>query len=1607
MKAFVLKTNVMTAEAESNLVLPEKGELSDKESLSVPPQSPIETVTTEKAPTKSKVAVEDPCSTNSKLLGPGKTAQQDSVTSISTNAPVDEDGKDVGANKLSLKDQEQASPINDIGRSDLGTLQKSHPSAQPQLPAPSKIPSGHSSAMPSTSSTYESQRPFPFGKNDIGKFSYKSGYVLTVMESGAGSLLSPCHEFKVYQWVESTDQKLSSEAKEYFIFETLRFVTGCINARRNGTIHFGIGDDDDGKYQHGEIVGTWLQEHLKTEFDDMIKKSIDIYFNHDWAKSAVNQCIYPVRFIPVDLEESEPSVRKYVIEVDVAPTFSLTENRAFFIEFRKMKMKTHKMRQEERLYFRERASTVHYTGSKLDDFQHNLLRKLVQERKELDQKNNSTIERPSYNNEDNAKKLKSCLLGGETDLKAKYPILFVSKTDSQTRGIESELGFIAEIPWIAIFDLDPSSDHSGICNLFRSQMKRECLLYRPEEKFLHFSDHEELAEAILFPEKTCWIFANGRHALGVDPCDDKKWTGTERCKAVKNAISFFSSPDKIPPGKAVVVFLILSEDIDIMVSCFRNCFVDFCGVDNFYYNFLCLFENKNAYESWENQVGSVCGPGELQRKSIVGMPWAHINQTVQSINGHTVQTEPHIPTSSGSYVSLTNQQRNKLDDLEVLSKNQCEDQGLDPESEGFEEFCQEKEMLFYKGNEVDWLNFFLTDVYSKNHVMKREKFRELHRLISVSLFQRDPHLKGKSVIITLYYQAGSGATTLGRHILWEFRESNVRCCVIKRITEGTANQILTLRRYLEKDENECLPVLVLIDNKNEELVQNLIAGIERQIKEKGVVTEKPVCIILQCKRTPDAKKLHDDNPSKSEYLEQSVSDNEMIWLEKKQEELEKKQENLSSDYGSDTEYAEDADEPMTQSENSLIRTPLNLDKNPDRFIKFMILRKNFDPEFVRNFVANSLTEIKGNEQLLLRYTALLNVFVEKEDSFVPLHCAEALMGINENKYRTMDNTLSRAVKVFLIVVERYTCGIVEGYKIVDPLLASEVLKHIVAENETYSSIACDFLESRLFCNTYTTKELIFFTKEMLKRRKKFAYGDETETHFSLLVERICYEEGHENAAAVLQKGLKLDKFVDAIIAQTLARLFLRHDDFAQAHEYAGIAVDQDSNNSYLLVTAGKVYHEEMIQKFDMADSGLTLSMLQDALSLAMSAVEQYHKSKEANRTGRYPPNMHCYLEEIKICFKLLFNIRRVDPFKGRDGQANLQRYLTDPKFVPDEVQGVWKEYHEWIKSLKGRIDASIERLDKDFRYNKPKSRDKEHDRFKKKFYEMVRNYNQFFGMLENSVIGSDEERKRLQACTVLEGYKVNFSVAFEYIKGKGRNAVPNLTRALDQLIRIPEREAFDLEGLISVSLALSTADPHSKKIPSFKQVYEWCVELCTLAPTTLEPHLFRTMFLWPREDMDIDFDAGSFKNSKDRLSNLHKEQCPSHVLRHFQAHKRMTITGYSRAMPATNFFLSTGKGLQSFVHISSLLTVNTESQRNFDRDQFWERTEVQEKLRRLEGICLNHNTISYQVKDFPRIEIHSSRPIAIKGASQDRVSFFLGFSWEGPIAYNVKVQEDW
>lgn len=112
-------------------------------------------------------------------------------------------------------------------------------------------------------------------------------------------------------------------------------------------------------------------------------------------------------------------------------------------------------------------------------------------------------------------------------------------------------------------------------------------------------------------------------------------------------------------------------------------------------------------------------------------------------------------------------------------------------------------------------------------------------------------------------------------------------------------------------------------------------------------------------------------------------------------------------------------------------------------------------------------------------------------------------------------------------------------------------------------------------------------------------------------------------------------------------------------------------------------------------------------------------------------------------------------------------------------------------------------------------------------------------------------------------------------------------------------------------------------------------------------------------------------------------------------HKRMTFRKETRQY-TTLFYLGKGVGLDVFVH------VNAEEVSGSLGSVEWDNFLVRKRLKRLSGVVESRNIIKVQNP------LDSSRTVDIYyssregGFSKEEVSFYLGFSWAGPVAFDVQ-----
>ncbi|XP_041951451.1 sterile alpha motif domain-containing protein 9-like [Alosa sapidissima] len=202
-------------------------------------------------------------------------------------------------------------------------------------------------------------KPRPFGKGGI-HFTYISSNVLQP-ESGISDLISPCHEYKSFAIAAKLDRP-RLQAK--FAREVLKFGTGCMNIRSNGTIHFGVMDSrEDTGYIHGEIIGIpVLDKDIYVDALDHIERCYSRFDAED-----VRQCIRPPEFIEVTGICTDE--KKYVVEVDIVPLISIVRNRVYTVRLPNFNEKSNKVIHEKDAIFCRVGATTRPVDNQNDFYQ--------------------------------------------------------------------------------------------------------------------------------------------------------------------------------------------------------------------------------------------------------------------------------------------------------------------------------------------------------------------------------------------------------------------------------------------------------------------------------------------------------------------------------------------------------------------------------------------------------------------------------------------------------------------------------------------------------------------------------------------------------------------------------------------------------------------------------------------------------------------------------------------------------------------------------------------------------------------------------------------------------------------------------------------------------------------------------------------------------------------------------------------------------------------------------------------------------------------------------------------------------------------------------------
>ncbi|XP_019958361.2 sterile alpha motif domain-containing protein 9-like [Paralichthys olivaceus] len=1381
-------------------------------------------------------------------------------------------------------------------------------------------------------------------------------------ETGIEDMIVPCHEYKSLEIAHNLD---SIRLKTKVAKEVLRFACACMNMRTNGTIHFGIMDKVRGTHKHGEIIGIPIKN--QEDFVDALDY-IEKCFNDSSQQCDARHCIKNPRFIEVlDKENTE---KTWVIEYDVVPEASIVKDNFYSVGVPNFSEKDNKVKCEEKVPLcRVGANTSRIPQDNLVRFIQGL-REKDQQREEAESSSSQTAVDLG---EDQKRKLTILLTCGKTHMDNSLSYIVVTNK-FQPEHLDS-ISFLLPMHLFCVFDFDPDSKTSGLCGQFKKQKAVNLHFLADYSKESSMGTTDFIKSLQLF-ERTSWIFCNGRTNFpgGDQTCDEKTWIKTRK-KKLKKAISLICN-EILPRGSFVVLFLLMSDVEQPIVDTFHEFFAEMNGHD-----FLTVIsESKENYKKWSSLAQLSCDMSTLKEISIVEMPLSHVDATVQSIQLSKNKPTRTLPVLNGGLCFLKSVDEARLDSLESISVDQCDDTKLEVMSENE---IQQIETYFYRGGKIDWIHFWLADKHKCGAIIKRDAYKEANTILDKIVHRSRAIRPVESV--NIYHHPGSGGSTVARQILWSWREK-IRCAVVRQSKEITTvcEHAVTLREHDERDKNDCLPVLLLLEDKNADYIDDLRRELGNVIATKKINPSVLCFILLICNRSNDPERMCRASASQTVAVRHQLSNIEKPLFSEKLKQL-------------------------------------KLQFQADFILTFVLMSEEFEPTYIKGFVKNLLDNIDHSSLItrLIRFVALLNCYVK--DSYISVSHCEACLGIathRETQYHSFVSQLSGEAKLIFIHLKEEDTHI-SSIRIIHPLVAKEILTQLSA-HKPQSDIAMDLITDKVLIHHRFDRDTFQkFIKALFIRRHKKSRGDPEDTTFSPLIEHVT-KRGDVQKAVDLMKAAFIVLEKDAFVAQQLARLLYTNLRFEEAREWAEEAKSILPYDTFVLDTLGQVYKRWFYHLYDnLEEKEPSPEREIEIISTALKGISAFRASEKAPKKETVSLNSS-YYGEVDVGCRLLKFLSGVDVFSNDTGKSELMQYLlTD--YIPAKVKTPWQRFHQQLKGLQKCLSQALECISEDLSYFQTDISEEDVE-LDARDPEQVYNprewltkksavYAGFFCVISDE---SDQATESYSAdMAALAEKPSSFQRQMRTYKLGGGNVTAILSLLYD---KNPHRAGKKLETIIGMypenlkwsdidetemvnfifcQIALNCTLPGSINLLSLQKLQDLSKRFIRKGRTmpSASALFLLSLLFWPEtSDELVSSDIKILLSAIDQLQILCEQKSQNVSLR--------------KSRIVTHFFLAKARGLNKIVHRTAIEKhVNgTLSERKLKwlGGEVWKSRQVVQLLKRVEGwtengsLFVKGETKNGKMRVLPRYS--ASLP-----HGNESVTFYLGFTFHGVFAFDVQV----
>ena len=980
----------------------------------------------------------------------------------------------------------------------------------------------------------------------------------------------------------------------------------------------------------------------------------------------------------------------------------------------------------------------------------------------------------------------------------------------------------------------------------------------------------------------------------------------------------------------------------------------------------------------------------LLKENSIRLPWNEIDSFVK-LNCLEPVEGKYVQSSSGVPILIKPKIIEKFysNGLSLLASNECHEIATKHSKEisAMHDLTMKN---FLRGKDPSWELYYFVSEKTRLALGKVVPDVLIEREIVKTILNKVEQSKQSSKVclelVGIGHLPGTGASTVAMHVLWllkdKYRCLKVICKEVETYNlDNLASYVLDFRSFGEqkelvqgKEKLECLPLLILMDNTNHEVAISFQKKIQNEVVKRKIKFKKTLGIIIFVQNN-----IFPEQSSSIFNLSAKFTAREKVQFTAKVEQF---QENVNSDQLQ-----------MEDMIGFLIMVNKLVDDN----------RKEYK-RYIADIVSKIATAMEAypNERWLLLILAIYKYYSEGN-----IALSHALIILKYGVYqKDLMELICDHFKMLVNIRRDHEEGFGD-YSVIE-ITHREVAEYLMksflkSEEKLVIDVLNDMLENKSLLNCKFLRNKFIKDLRLMVVRRKRKEGCRKKQKFSPLI----LDLKNENSTSAIQflknviekfDSLKLNPKETgvAMIHQTLSRLHLDIFQWEDAKECIYRAIKINNNNFTFYDTAGQIFKNEIECYCKSDDTKIDMNQIfilsseaikyfkkaqvlyedQNSNYAEMSFLEEDYNDVELFKTAIFPG----YFGEINVNLCMAEKIMGLAEENEKD---DVRSFISGKKGVL--IRNVARQHNidlvthtELLSKINERILFCMQAMAKKLDFNTVQNNTLILQRLSKRYGEVFSD--SCFEKLSDKL-----KSTKTKFVTKLKEVKCYFDIflveSLYCVQSMTKKELLNLHDTVKALKNAIDTENFGILNLdtsllvclLNVNVAKSLEDP----IFNFKQACLLSKHLALVCLEKYEIYFWYTVLNWPTAK---ESELGSLNSAYDE-SIL--ENCLKCLL---QIYRSSVTCARGEKIHSTHkpfYMLQNETGYKKIAMLSNP-RLNKE---------------------RLKGKLLDEHSVEYILPFGTKLSIRCAHLRLNRGSWAQEITFELGFTLAGPVAYNCEQAE--